>query len=201
MEKTVNIKETPIEVAKLMVCMLGDRRFKCVGDTSAGYGRLLKTYVDSLDPDKDYGDLIVWGIEYNTDVFEILREASLTGGYISIYHNCFSLVNYSIDFIDMFDCLILNPPFETDLIIHHIVYNYRYLLQPGGVLITVIPKYILKDKVKKVRIRFNRWLARRVTAIEYPGKMYDPGATDCPEDLYILKLEKPLVETIDISSI
>jgi len=193
------IKETPVYVAELMVSMLGDRRFEAVGDTSGGYGRLINTYVTAYRNRRGIKVLKEFNTFYNEidialyNMFVSSRCSVLDMGVPGVSNrDCFSLHKMGYD--DYFDCLLLNPPFEDDEIIDHIRYNYHRLLMPGGVLVTVIPKCILHDKVKKRRMRFVRWLSRRVTLIEYPGAMCDPKGTDCPEDIYLMRLDKPIIE-------
>jgi predicted RNA methylase len=192
-KKTYQFFETPKQVADRIVALAGIKPGDRVLEPSAGRGAIIdaiwrrpKTEVPS----------VIFACDINPKHVQYLKDvdaergvaAEMNGGYKQV-------VVAAMDFLDhkdLYDRIVMNPPFTAGQDVQHVLYAYALLL-PGGRLVAVMSTSWRHNSAGKF-VAFREWIndlckEGRVEVEDLPVGTFKESGTDIAT--VIVSIDKP----------
>lgn len=146
-KKELQFFETPEKIAE-MLCDLADvENANTVLEPSAGKGSILKV-INRLNPDAN----IFW-FELDEENAEFTKSLNIAISKImgfSMQLGYDFMVDFTLDDDQLFDCVIMNPPFSKQQDIDHVTHALEFL-KDGGTLVSVMSPSIKFRTNKKTK--------------------------------------------------
>lgn len=161
-QQTLQMFETPEDLAERMVTMVNVGLSTRVLEPSAGPGRIVRALLSR--------GANVTAVEIDRDNCDALEEI----GGVSVQWGDF--LDYAADQPRTFEAVVMNPPFTKGQDIEHVTDAYS-LLEPGGALVSVMSESPFFNDTKRAKA-FRDWLDEVDARVEkLPGGTFKASGT------------------------
>jgi phospholipid N-methyltransferase len=172
---------TPQSLAERLVSMSCIQPGNRILEPSAGTGNLIDAVV------KAHQDVSVSYCELNCFLLDILRDKYTTVDCVSFAGRDF--VDLDPNRVERFDRVIMNPPFENNEDIDHILHAWCGLLRAGGILTAIVSAGVFTRRDKKAEA-FRRFLCdERAHVHDLPAGTFKSSGTGVGAKIVQLRMK------------